>query len=66
MSLFSRKEKKNKEHNNANNKNKTKQIIAEYRLKMNSFFPNNKSPNIFVKKLEYRMKQYYDVYSSQI
>jgi hypothetical protein len=62
MSLFRRKEKKNKEHNNS----KTKKIVTEYRLKMDSFFPNNKSPNFFVKKLEYRMKQYYDVYSSKI
>jgi len=59
MSLFNRKEKNIKE-------NKTKKIVAEYRLKMNSFFPNNKSPNLFVKKLEFRMKQYYNVYSSQI
>ena len=68
MSLFSRKEKNNKEHkkNNNNNNNETKKIIAEYRLKMNSFFPNNNSPNFFVKKLEYRMKQYYDVYSSRM
>jgi len=73
MSLFSRKEKKNKEHTSLNNKKKNKKkcevtevIVAEYRLKLNSFFPNNKSPNFFVKKLEYRMKQYYDVYSSQI
>lgn len=66
MSLIERKEKKNKEQNSLNYKNKTKVIVAEYRLKLNSFFPNNKSPNFFVKKLEYRMKQYYDVYSSQI
>jgi hypothetical protein len=66
MSRCERKEKKNKEQKSLNNKNKTKVIVAEYRLKLNSFFPNNKSPNFFVKKLEYRMKQYYDVYSSQI
>lgn len=58
MSLFIRKEKKKE--------TKTKKIVAEYRLKMNSFFPNNKSPNLFVKKLEYRMKHYYNVYSSQM
>ena len=62
MSLFSRKE-KNKQHKKIE---KTKEIVAEYRLKMNSFFPNNKSPNFFVKKLEYRMKQYYNVYNSEI
>ena len=66
MSLIERKEKKNKEQNSLNNKNKTKVIVAEYRLKLNSFFPNNKSPNFFVNKLEYRMKQYYAVYSSHI
>jgi len=59
MSLFNRKEKKNETNI------KTKKIVAEYRLKMNSFFPNKKSPNFFVKKLEYRMKQYYNVYRSQ-
>ena len=48
------------------NSKKTKEIVAEYRLKMNSFFPNNKSPNFFVKKLEFRMKQYYNVYNSDI
>lgn len=62
MSLFNREKKENKKENNI----KTKKIVAEYRLKMNSFFPNNKSPNLFVKKLEYRMKQYYNVYRSQI
>tara|TARA_A100001011_G_C14165933_1_gene780295 strand:- start:159 stop:365 length:207 start_codon:yes stop_codon:yes gene_type:complete len=43
---------------------KVKKIINEYKLKMNSFYPNNKSPNLFVNKLEYRMKQYYDLYKS--
>ena len=61
MSLSPRKE-KTKEHNNK----KTKEIILEYRLKMNSFFPKKKSPNFFVKKLEFRMKQYYNVYNSDM
>jgi hypothetical protein len=39
-------------------------IINEYRLKMNSFNPNGNSPNLFVKKLELRMKQYYGLYRS--
>ena len=39
-------------------------IINEYRLKMNSFNPNGNSPNLFVKKLELRMKQYYGLYKS--
>ena len=32
---------------------------------MNSFNPKGKSPNLFVNKLEYRMKQYYDLYNSK-
>ena len=42
-----------------------KKIINEYKIKMNSFNPKGKSPNIFVNKLEYRMKQYYDLYNSK-
>tara|TARA_Y100001968_G_C19437578_1_gene760627 strand:+ start:364 stop:570 length:207 start_codon:yes stop_codon:yes gene_type:complete len=40
-------------------------IINEYKIKMNSFNPKGKSPNLFVNKLEYRMKQYYDLYNSK-
>ena len=42
-----------------------KKIINEYKIKMNSFNPKGNSPNIFVNKLEYRMKQYYDLYNSK-
>tara|TARA_B100000795_G_scaffold236034_1_gene195962 strand:- start:1149 stop:1370 length:222 start_codon:yes stop_codon:yes gene_type:complete len=37
-------------------------IIREYRIKRSSFNPKKASPNIFVNKLEYRLKQYYDLY----
>jgi hypothetical protein len=47
------------------NQKKTKEIIKEYKLKMNSFYPGKSSPNIFVNKLEYRMKQYYNLYKSK-
>ena len=40
-------------------------IINEYRLKMNSFNPDGKSPNLFVKKLEFRLQQYYGLYKSK-
>ena len=35
-------------------------IINEYCLKRNSFHPSNPSPNIFIGKLELRMKKYYN------
>ncbi len=34
-------------------------IVNEYSLKRNSIFPPNKSPNLFVEKLNLRMKKYY-------
>jgi hypothetical protein len=40
-------------------------IINEYKIKMNSFNPKRNSPNFFVNKLEYRMKQYYNLYNSK-
>jgi hypothetical protein len=52
--------------NDKKKEQKTIDIINEYKLMMNSFFPNNKSPSFFVKKLEYRMIQYYNVYNSKI
>ena len=33
-------------------------ILEEYCLKRNSFNPAHPSPNIFIGKLEYRMKKY--------
>ena len=46
-------------------KSKIGKIINEYKIKMNSFNPKDNSPNFFVNKLEYRMKQYYDLYNSK-
>mgnify|MGYP001407596922 CR=1 FL=1 len=56
----------NKTTKSTDNKKKDliNRIINEYRLKMNSFNPNGNSPNLFVKKLELRMKQYYGLYRS--
>ena len=42
-----------------------KKIINEYKLKRNSFYPKDNSPNVFMKKLEYRMKHYYELYRSK-
>lgn len=42
-------------------------IINEYCLKRNSFNPSNPSPNIFIGKLELRMKKYYsNLYNSNM
>lgn len=42
-----------------------KEIIMEiknkYSLKEDSFFPKKKSPNIFMKKLEWRLNNYFNV-----
>ena len=35
-------------------------ILEEYCLKRNSFNPAHPSPNLFIGKLEFRMKQYYN------
>ena len=41
------------------------EIRQEYGLKQNNFNPKGPSPNIFVSKLQWRMKNYYkDLYSS--
>ena len=42
------------------NKNKLDKIVREYCLKRNSFNPRRPSPNIFMGKLEIRMKKYYN------
>ena len=40
-------------------------ILQEYSLKQNNFDPKKPSPNVFIKKLEIRMKMYYkDLYKS--
>ena len=42
-----------------------KKIVDEYCSKRGSFNPNKQSPNIFMKKLEIRLKQYYNLFNSQ-
>ena len=39
-------------------------IIQEYCLKRNQFNPRKSSPDLFNKKLQHRMKQYYNTLSS--
>ena len=40
-------------------------IIQEYSSKQSNFNPSKQSPNVFIKKLEIRMKMYYrDLYNS--
>jgi hypothetical protein len=34
-------------------------ILEEYELKQNNFNPNKPSPNVFMNKLQIRMKLYY-------
>jgi hypothetical protein len=44
---------------------KLQNIIKEYEQKQNNFDPSKPSPNLFIKKLEIRMKRYYhDLYNS--
>jgi hypothetical protein len=45
---------------NANKNDFLKSIVNEYCLKRNSFYPANRSPNLFINKLELRMKKYYN------
>lgn len=42
-----------------------KTIIDEYCSKRGSFNPNKHSPNIFMKKLEQRLSQYYNLFNSR-
>ena len=44
------------------NKKKAEDIFSEYSLKKSNFDPKNTSPNEFLKKLELRMKNYYNDY----
>ena len=43
-----------------NNDEKLKDIEFEYDQKRNLFYPKDKSPNVFMKKLQLRMKIYYE------
>ena len=47
-------------NNRIQKKDVVKDICKEYSLKRNNFNPTDKSPNNFVKKLEIRMKMYYE------
>ena len=41
-------------------------ILKEYQQKQSSFNPNKRSPNLFLNKLELRMKNYYnELYQSK-
>tara|TARA_Y100001970_G_C14249301_1_gene870604 strand:- start:2050 stop:2256 length:207 start_codon:yes stop_codon:yes gene_type:complete len=50
---------------NSTTRKSLKNILSEYKIKMNSFHPKDDSPNKFVNKLEYRMKHYYNLYKSK-
>jgi len=55
----------NKNKNKKKKDNKLINIIKEYELKQNNFDPSKRSPNVFIKKLEIRMKKYYtELYKS--
>ena len=45
--------------------NNFKKIVDEYCSKRGSFNPNKPSPNIFMKKLEFRLKAYYNLFNSR-
>ena len=47
---------------NSQKKKLLKDICKEYSLKRNNFNPTDKSPNNFMKKLEIRMKLYYEAF----
>jgi len=47
---------------NSQKKKLLKDICKEYSLKRNNFNPTDKSPNNFTKKLEIRMKLYYEAF----
>ena len=51
---------KAKTNENSKKKDFLKDICKEYSLKRNNFNPTDKSPNDFTKKLEIRMKMYYE------
>ncbi len=40
--------------------NQLNNIIKEYSLKKNQFYPEQPSPNLFCNRLELRMKAYYE------
>ena len=55
--------------NNKFRKKETKQInliYEEYSLKRSNFDPSNRSPNLFLNKLEKRMQVYYNLLQSSL
>ena len=52
--------------NNSTENTALKSILKEYQQKQSSFNPNKRSPNMFLNKLELRMKSYYnELYQSK-
>ena len=51
-------------HTKSNNSDLLDNIIQEYCLKRNQFNPRKSSPDLFNKKLQHRMKLYYNTLSS--
>ena len=51
-------------HTKSNNSDILDNIIQEYCLKRNQFNPRKSSPDLFNKKLQHRMKLYYNTLSS--
>lgn len=51
-------------HTKSNNSDILDNIIQEYCLKRNQFNPRKSSPDMFNKKLQHRMKLYYNTLSS--
>lgn len=51
---------KRRDYLSENEQKNIDKIYQEYSLKRNNFNPKDKSPNKFVKKLQLRMRMYYD------
>mgnify|MGYP001487290981 CR=1 FL=1 len=51
-------------HTKSNNSDILDNIMQEYCLKRNQFNPRKSSPDMFNKKLQHRMKLYYNTLSS--
>lgn len=47
------------EKNTKKNRKTIKEITTEYNSKLGMIDPSDKSPNLFMEKLQYRMKKYY-------
>ena len=58
VSSFSKR--KQRDYLSDNEQKNFDKIYQEYSLKRNNFNPKDKSPNKFVKKLQLRMRLYYD------